>query len=69
MEELTYNGRKRIHRLKYFTWVEQQDKTYDEIQQQWYDKDYWSRIRGCVDEIDAHLDQFNAETGLLKHLS
>ena len=34
MEELTYYGRKRIHNLKYFTWVEQQGKTYEEIQAQ-----------------------------------
>ena len=27
MEELTYYGRKRIHNLKYYTWVEQQGKT------------------------------------------
>ena len=32
MEELTYYGRKRIHNLKYYTWVEQQGKTYQEIQ-------------------------------------
>jgi hypothetical protein len=32
MEDLTYTGKKRIHNLKYFTWVEQQGKTYEEIQ-------------------------------------
>ena len=65
MEELTYYGRKRIHNLKYFTWVEQQGKTIDEIQQQWYDDDYWKRIPACVDEIDALIEEFNAKTGLL----
>jgi hypothetical protein len=29
--------RKRVHNLKYYTWVEQQGKTYEEIQAQWYD--------------------------------
>jgi cysteine synthase len=68
MEELTYYGRKRIHNLKYFTWVEQQGKTFEEIQQQWYDDDYWTRIPACVDEIDALIEEFNAQTGLLKKL-
>ena len=66
MEELTYEGRKRIHNLKYFTWVEQQGKTYEEIQAQWYDHEYWTSIHGHVDEIDALIDSFNERTGLLK---
>ncbi len=64
MEELTYYGRKRVHNLKYFTWVEQQGKTFEEIQAQWYDKDYWERIPTSVDEIDALIEEFNAKTGL-----
>jgi hypothetical protein len=67
MEELTYYGRKRIHNLKYFTWVEQQGKTYEEIQAQWYDDDYWENVRVRVDEIDALIENFNAETGLLEN--
>ena len=42
VEELTYPARKRVHNLKYYTWVEQQGKTYDEIQAQWYQPDYWT---------------------------
>jgi cysteine synthase len=68
MEELTYYGRNRIHNLKYYTWVEQQGKTYEEIQQQWYDDQYWESIPSCVDQIDALIDEFNAKTGLLKDL-
>jgi hypothetical protein len=68
MEELTYYGRKRIHNLKYYTWVEQQGKTYEEIQQQWYDDQYWESIPTCVDQIDALIEEFNAKTGLLKAL-
>ena len=64
MEELTYYGRKRIHNLKYFTWVEQQGKTVEEIQAQWYDNDYWEQIPTCVDEIDTLIEEFNAKTGL-----
>ncbi|MBR5804916.1 MAG: pyridoxal-5-phosphate-dependent protein subunit beta, partial [Clostridia bacterium] len=29
MQELTYADRKRVHNLKYYTWVEQQGKTYE----------------------------------------
>jgi cysteine synthase A len=45
MQELTYPDRKRVHNLKYYTWVEQQGKTYEEIQAQWYDPDYWPNAR------------------------
>ncbi len=62
--ELGYWERKRIHNLKYYTWVEQQGKTYAEIQAQWYDRDYWSGIHGQLDEIDALIEQFNERTGL-----
>ncbi len=68
MQELGYWERKRIHNLKYYTWVEQQGKTYEEIQAQWYDADYWSRIHRQVEEIDTLIEQFNEQTGLLKAL-
>jgi len=65
VEELGYWDRKRVHNLKYYTWVEQQGKTYEEIQSQWYDDDYWTDIQGQVDEFDDLIDQFNGMTGLL----
>jgi len=65
VEELGYWDRRRIHNLKYYTWVEQQGKTYEEIQAQWYDPDYWTGIHGQVEEIDALIEQFNEMTGLL----
>ena len=66
VEELGYWDRKRVHNLKYYTWVEQQGKTYEEIQAQWYDPGYWTRFQRQVDEIDILIEQFNAMTGLLK---
>lgn len=66
--ELTYPERKRVHSLKYYTWVEQQGKTYDEIQAQWYDRDYWTSIRKLVHQIDPLIEEFNERTGLLKEL-
>lgn len=62
--ELTYEDRKRVHNLKYFTWVEQQGKTYNEIQSQWYEADYWSGVQKQVPEIDALIEEFNADAGI-----
>ncbi len=42
-KELTYTDRKAIHNLKYFTWVEQQGKTYEEINAQW-SPEYWREL-------------------------
>jgi len=64
--ELSYRDRKRVHNLKYYTWVEQQGKTYKEIQQQWYERDYWTNFQEQIPEIDALIEQFNGMTGLLK---
>ncbi|MGI6249959.1 MAG: pyridoxal-phosphate dependent enzyme [Anaerolineaceae bacterium] len=61
MEELTYHSRKRIHNLKYYTWVEQQGKTYEEIMAQWYDPDYWTEIQAQVPEIDRLIEGFNQQ--------
>jgi cysteine synthase A len=66
VQELTYYDRKRIHNLKYYTWVEQQGKTYEEIQDQWYKPDYWTGVHNQVDDIDALIEAFNERTGLLK---
>jgi len=65
MEELTYYGKKRIHNLKYYTWVEQQGKTYEEILAQWDDPEYWLELQQQVPQIDAVIDEFNAKVGLL----
>jgi cysteine synthase len=61
MLELRHPDRRRVHNLKYYTWVEQQGKTYDEIQAQWYQPDYWTSIQKQADDIDALIIDFNAE--------
>ncbi|MCH8340723.1 MAG: pyridoxal-phosphate dependent enzyme [Chloroflexi bacterium] len=58
--ELRYTDRRRIHNLKYFTWVEQQGRTYEEIMAQWYDEHYWTDTQGQVEQIDQLIDEFNA---------
>ena len=68
MEEPSYYDRRRIHNLKYYTWVEQQGKTFEEIQQQWFDENYWESIPRCADEIDELIEEFNARSGVLKTL-
>ncbi|MGC9311108.1 MAG: pyridoxal-phosphate dependent enzyme [Sediminispirochaetaceae bacterium] len=63
--ELRYEDRKRIHNLKYYTWIEQQGKELDELNAQWYDRDYWTSIQKQTGEIDALIEDFNREVGLL----
>jgi len=65
MQELTYYDKKRIHNLKYFTWIEQQEKDSAELDAQWYDYDnYWGGIHRQIDEIDRLIKEFNKRTGL-----
>lgn len=54
-------GRRRIHNLKYYTWVEQQGKSVEELDSQWDDPDYWTRIQGQVGEIDRLIVEFNTK--------
>lgn len=63
--ELTYPDRRRVHNLKYFTWVEQQGRTYEEIMAQWYAPGYWTGIQSQAPEIDALIEEFNQQVGLL----
>ncbi|MCX7943996.1 MAG: pyridoxal-phosphate dependent enzyme [Deltaproteobacteria bacterium] len=59
--ELTYNDQKRIHNLKYYTWVEQQGKTYEEILEQW-NPEYWrSYFEDEVGYFDELIMEFNRE--------
>ncbi len=67
--ELSYIERKRIHNLKYYTWVEQQGKTSEELDAQWYDPTYWTSLHGMDAEIDKLIEQFNERVGLLAELN
>jgi cysteine synthase len=64
MLELRYTDRRRIHNLKYYTWVEQQGKTYEEIQDMWYKDDFWTGFQKQAAEIDELIVEFNKEVGL-----
>lgn len=59
-KELTYYERKAIHNLKYYTWVEQQGKTFEELNAQW-DHEYWRSIfEDEVDYFDELITEFNS---------
>jgi len=63
--DLTYQDKRRVHNLKYYTWVEQQGKTYEEILDQWYDPTYWTGYQSQVEEIDVLIEEFNDKVGLI----
>lgn len=66
VQELSYYDRKRIHNLKYYTWIEQQGKDLQELNDQWYDwENYWGRIPKKGEELDALIEDFNQKTGLI----
>jgi cysteine synthase len=66
MLELSYWDKKRLHNLKYFTWVEQQGKAVEELDAQWYDDAYWSVQLNSYKEWDMDIKRFNLRTGLLE---
>jgi hypothetical protein len=66
MLELSYWDKKRMHNLKYFTWVEQIGKDVEELDRQWYDENYWKDKYRSYTEWDKLIREFNEKTGLLK---
>ena len=59
-KELSYHDKKAVHNLKYFTWVEQQGRTSEELNAQW-DTEYWRHL--FEDEVvvfDRMIEEFNA---------
>jgi hypothetical protein len=63
--ELTYTQRKRIHNLKYYTWVEQQGRLSEELDDQWYRQDKtFEAVQKQTEQIDALIDDFNERVGL-----
>jgi cysteine synthase len=64
LRELTYFDRKALHNFKYFTWVEQQARSVDELRELW-DPEFWDRTFAQVDEWDEQIKAFNERTGVL----
>ena len=65
MLELNYQDKKRIHNLKYFTWIEQQQRELSELNAQWNDEEYWNSTRSLTGKIDSLIEEFNSEVGNL----
>jgi hypothetical protein len=65
LRELSYADRKALHNFKYFTWVEQQGRTSEELRELW-DEDFWTGVfsQEVVDEWDQLINSFNQATGL-----
>ncbi len=70
MLELGYQERKRIHNLKYYTWIEQMGRSAEELDEQWVDfPGYWDRVHSLVPQIDELIVAFNEQVGLLDELA
>ncbi len=64
--ELSYYDRKAIHNLKYYTWVEQQGKSSEELTALWQPS-FWDELfEGEVREFDRLITDFNNKVGLVK---
>ena len=68
LRELTYPERKAIHNLKYFTWVEQQGKTVEELERLWSPA-FWRDLQARLPEWDVAIAAFNRETGVREQVS
>jgi hypothetical protein len=62
IRELTYTDRKAIHNLKYFTWVEQQGRTTEDLNELW-DPDFWESTYEQVESWDRLIEEFNERVG------
>jgi len=69
LKELTYNDRKAIHNLKYYTWIEQQGKELEDLNQLWYDREIWEKLFHQLNHWDELITEFNKKTGLLNKYS
>ncbi len=68
LRELSYRDRKAIHNLKYFTWVEQQGKTVNELDALW-NPGFWKDLTDGVEDWDQNIREFNRDTGVLELLA
>lgn len=67
MKELTLLDRKVLHNLKYFTWVEQQERTVPELDSLWK-PEFWTETFAQAAKWDCLIEDFNEKTGVIKSL-
>jgi cysteine synthase A len=63
VRELGYHDRKALHNLKYFTWVEQQGRTVEDLQRLW-DPAFWTEVYASGESWDERIREFNELVGL-----
>jgi cysteine synthase len=69
MAELSYKDRRRVHNLKYYTWVEQQGRSAEELDEQWHSQEKnFLAVQAQAAAVDALIDDFNERTGLLSKI-
>ncbi len=69
MAELNYYDRKRVHNLKYYTWIEQQQMDVEDLNALWYDRENtWDAVHAQADQLDQLINAFNEASGVLKAL-
>jgi cysteine synthase len=61
--ELSHPEKRRIHNLKYYTWIEQQGKDIRDLEAQWDQEEYWTGIQKQAPRIDELIEEFNREAG------
>jgi len=66
MLELTFEDRRKIHNLKYYTWIEQQGRDAAELNAQWYDDGYWDAVHRQAETLDGLIREFNEASGVLR---
>jgi len=69
LRELNYADRKALHQFKYFTWVEQQGRTVEELRELW-EPSFWQEVFSDeqIHLWDRRIQAFNDATGILKTL-
>jgi cysteine synthase len=67
LKELTFEDRKALHNLKYFTWVEQQGRTVEELHRLWAPS-FWTDLQAQLPEWDEAITAFNRDSGVAERL-
>ena len=59
LKELSYTDKRAIHNLKYFTWIEQQAKELEDLNQLWEDRTIWQKLFAQTERWDEMINEFN----------
>lgn len=65
LRELNYPDRKALHNFKYFTWVEQQQRSVEDLRRLW-DPDFWTEVFSQIGEWDRLITAFNERVAAVK---